>query len=37
MKNQQSTKTEMKLRKTKQSEKKETGENEINRRQNYIK
>ena len=30
-------KTEMKLRKTKQSEKKETGEKEINRRPNYIK
>ena len=27
----------MKLRKTKQSEKKETGEKEINRRPNYIK
>ena len=37
MKNKQSTKTEMKLRKTKQSEKKETGEKEINSRQNYAK
>ena len=30
-------KTEMKLRKTKQSEKKETGEKEINRRPNQVK
>ena len=37
MKNKQSTKTEMKLRKTQQSEKKDTGEKEINRRPNYVK
>ena len=38
-KNEKSTKykTEMKLRKTKQSEKKETGEKEINSRPNYVK